>query len=158
MTMQKIAPVLWFDGRAQEAIDFYQSVFKSFKLGEVFRYPPGMPNAGDIATVTFWLEGQQITILNGGPHFKLTEAVSIQIMTDHQEETDYYWNALIAGGGEESMCGWVKDKFGLSWQVTPKRLMELVTDADRAKASRVMQAMMQMRKIDIRLLEEAAAG
>jgi len=156
--MQKIAPVLWFDGRAQEAVDFYQSIFKSFKLGEIFRYPQGMPNAGDIATVTFWLDGQQITILNGGPHFKLSEALSIQIMTDDQAETDYYWNALTADGGEESMCGWCKDKFGLSWQVTPKRLMELNTDPDRAKAGRAMQAMLQMKKIDIPTLEKAAAG
>jgi predicted 3-demethylubiquinone-9 3-methyltransferase (glyoxalase superfamily) len=156
--MQKIAPVLWFDGRAQEAVDFYLSVFPKSKAGEIMRYPEGAPNAGDVATATFWLEDQQFTILNGGPHFKMTEAVSFQIMTDDQAETDRYWTALTADGGEESQCGWLKDKFGVSWQVTPRRLMELMTDRDQATAGRVMQAMMQMRKIDIPALEEAAKG
>lgn len=157
--MQKIAPMLWFDKEGLEAAEFYVSVFPNSKIDKVARYPEGTPGvAGSVMTVGFTLDGEAFTALNGGPHFKFTEAVSFVISCDDQAEVDHYWDKLISGGGQPSQCGWLKDRFGLSWQVTPKRLIELGSDPDKAKAGRVMAAMMQMAKIDIAKLEEAAAA
>jgi predicted 3-demethylubiquinone-9 3-methyltransferase (glyoxalase superfamily) len=155
--MQKIIPFLWFDGRAEEAADFYTSVFKNSKKGAVMRNPGGAPGqaAGAVLTAEWEIDGVTYVGLNGGPMFNYTEAVSLQIQCKDQEEVDYYWNRLLEGG-EESQCGWLKDKFGFSWQVTPTRLTELMASPDRAKAERVMQAMLKMRKIVIADLEAAA--
>lgn len=154
--MQKITPFLWFDNQAEEAMNFYTSVFKNSKVNSVARYPKGSPAPeGSVMTASFQLEGLDFTALNAGPHFKFTEAVSFVIDCKSQEEVDYYWDKLTADGGEESMCGWLKDKFGLSWQVVPSRLIELMADKNPAKAQAVMQAMMKMRKIDVPTLEEA---
>jgi len=156
--MQKITPFLWFDNQAEEAMRFYTSVFKNSKAGKVTYYGDGAPMPkGTVMTASFELEGTEFTALNGGPIFKFTEAVSFWIACKNQEEVDYYWEKLIAGGGEPSQCGWLKDKFGLSWQVVPTVLIELLNDRDRAKANRVMQAMLTMKKIDIKKLQEAAA-
>jgi predicted 3-demethylubiquinone-9 3-methyltransferase (glyoxalase superfamily) len=157
--MKKITPFLWFDTQAEEAANFYVSLFPNSRIDKVARYPEGTPGqAGTVMTVGFSLDGQDFTALNAGPHFKFNEAVSFVIACDDQAEVDRYWDALIADGGEPSQCGWLKDKYGLSWQVTPKRLLELGSDPDVAKAGRVMAAMMQMTKIDIAKLEEAAKG
>src|SRR4051812_18634781 len=157
-TMQKIVPFLWFDHNAEEAMNFYISVFKDSKVGKVSRYPKGAPGnmAGQVMTAQFEINGQEFLALNGGPMFKFTEAVSFVISCENQEEVDYYWNKLTADGGEESMCGWLKDKFGLSWQVTPRILIQLLNHKDKEKAGRVMKAMMTMKKIDIAKLQEAA--
>jgi predicted 3-demethylubiquinone-9 3-methyltransferase (glyoxalase superfamily) len=156
---QKITPYLWFDKEAEEAMNFYVSVFKDAEAGDVSRYGEGGPMpAGTALTASFKLFGQEFVALNGGPEFNFTEATSFMIDCGDQEEVDYYWNRLTEGGGEESMCGWLKDKFGLSWQVTPRRLLELLQDEDPDKANRVMQAMLQMRKIDIAELERAYAA
>jgi predicted 3-demethylubiquinone-9 3-methyltransferase (glyoxalase superfamily) len=157
--LQKIKPFLWFDKQAEDAARYYCSVFKSSKMLDVQRYPEGSPApAGSVMIASFQLEGMEFVALNAGPRFKFTEAISFVVTTESQEETDYYWNKLTADGGEESACGWLKDKFGLSWQITPRALMQLLCDPDRQKATRVMHAMMQMRKIDIPTLERAAAG
>jgi predicted 3-demethylubiquinone-9 3-methyltransferase (glyoxalase superfamily) len=158
-SMQKITPFLWFDNQAEEAMKFYTSVFKNSKAGKVSRYGevgPGKP--GSVLTASFELEGLEFTALNAGPQFKFTEAVSFYVNCESQEEVDYHWNKLSAGGGAESMCGWLKDKFGLSWQIIPSALPRLMSDPDREKANRVMQAMLQMRKIDVAKLEQAYAG
>jgi len=146
--MQKIHPMLWFDNQAEEAANFYISVFRNSKINEVMR------SNGSVLTVGFNLDGTDFTALNGGPLFKFTEAVSFVVDCRDQEEVDYYWDKLLAGG-TPSQCGWLKDKYGLSWQVVPRRLLELLQDKDKAKAARVMQAMMKMVKIDVRTLEEA---
>lgn len=158
--MQKIHPFLWFDGQAEEAAKLYCSLFPNSKLGKVSRYPPGSYGGmdGKVMTVEFELSGQPITALNGGPAFKFNEAVSFSVACDDQAEVDRYWNALTADGGEESQCGWLKDRFGLSWQIVPKVLGELVADPDPAKASRATQAMLGMRKLDIAALKAAHAG
>ena len=154
---QKITPCLWFDNQAEEAMNFYVLVFKDASAGDVTRYGEGGPmSEGSVLTASFTLFGQEFLGLNGGPEFKFSEAISFQIDCGDQEEVDYYWNALTEGG-EESQCGWLKDKFGLSWQVIPRRLYELLQDEDPEKASRVMQAMLQMVKIDIAELERAYA-
>jgi predicted 3-demethylubiquinone-9 3-methyltransferase (glyoxalase superfamily) len=153
---QKITPFLWFDNQAEEAANFYVSIFKNSEILGLSRYGEAGPGeAGTVMVADFKLDGQHVIALNGGPHYKLTEAFSFQIDCESQEEVDYYWDNLLAGGGEPSQCGWLKDKFGLSWQVVPRRLMELLGDSDSEKASRVMQAMLQMVKIDIPKLEEA---
>jgi predicted 3-demethylubiquinone-9 3-methyltransferase (glyoxalase superfamily) len=150
--MQKITPFLWFDNQAEEAMNFYTSIFKNAKKGTISRYGEAGPGpAGSVLTASFELEGLQFTALNGGPHFKFTEAISFQVSCETQEEVDYFWDRL-SEGGQTSQCAWLKDKFGLSWQ--PKYL----TDPDPAKANRVMQAMLQMTKIDIAKLEEAYKG
>ena len=157
--MQKITPFLWFDTQAEEAANFYVSVFKNSKILSVSRYPEGegMPGpAGRVMVVSFEIEGETFTALNAGPHFKFSEAISFVIDCADQAEVDYFWNTLTADGGQPSQCGWLKDRFGLSWQVTPRRLMELASDPDKAKAGRVMAAMMKMTKIDIAALEAAA--
>jgi predicted 3-demethylubiquinone-9 3-methyltransferase (glyoxalase superfamily) len=157
--MQKISPFLWFDSQAEEAANFYVSIFKNSKILKVARYGEAGPGpAGTVMIVNFQIEGQEFIALNAGPRFKFTEAISFVINCQTQEEVDHFWGQLTAGGGQESMCGWLKDKFGLSWQVTPTILGELMADPDRKKAQRVMQAMLQMQKIDIAGLKRAHAG
>jgi predicted 3-demethylubiquinone-9 3-methyltransferase (glyoxalase superfamily) len=154
--MHPITPFLWFDIEAEEAAQLYTSIFPNSKILGLTRYPEGSPGpAGQVMTVTFELNGQSFTALNGGPHFKFTEAVSFVIDCENQEEVDKYWNALTAGGGEESQCGWLKDRFGLSWQVIPRALGELIKGPDPERAKRAMAAMLKMKKIDISKLEEA---
>jgi predicted 3-demethylubiquinone-9 3-methyltransferase (glyoxalase superfamily) len=153
--MQKITPFLWFNDNAEEAANFYVSIFKNSKILNISRYGEGGPRpAGMAMSTTFQLDGQEIMALSGGPEFKFTEAISLFVTCETQEEVDWYWNQLCAGG-EESQCGWLKDKFGLSWQIVPTALGELLADPDPARAQRVMQAMLQMRKINIASLRRA---
>jgi len=155
--MQKITPFLWFDDNAEEAMNFYTSVFENSKIGKVTRYPEGSPGpAGSVMTGEIQLAGQEFILLNGGPLFKFTEAISFVVNCDTQEEVDRYWQKLIEGGGQESQCGWLKDKFGLSWQIVPTILMKLLASQDKAKSKRVMEAMLKMKKIDIAGLQQAA--
>ncbi len=159
--MSKLTTCLWFDGRGEEAARFYVSLFPGSKLGKVTPYPEGTPSplpVGSAMTVEFELCGAPFLALNGGPEFKFTEAVSLQIHCKDQAEVDRYWNALTADGGEESVCGWCKDRFGFSWQVVPEVLPKLMADPDRDRANRATAAMMGMRKLDIAQLEAAAAG
>ena len=159
MSKHKITPFLWFDNQAEEAMNFYTSVFKNSKIGEVARYGEAGPGpAGSVMTATFELDGQHFIALNAGPHFKFTEAISFVIDCQNQEEVDYYWNKLTADGGQESQCGWLKDKFGLSWQVVPSMLSKLFSTPDKEKANRAMKAMMQMKKLDIATLQKAYDG
>jgi len=154
--MEKITPMLWFDNNAEEAMNFYTKVFKNSKVVSVARYPEGSPGPVDqVMVAEIEIEGQRFSLLNGGPIFKFTEAVSFVIHVGGQEEIDYYWNALTADGGEESICGWLKDKFGVSWQVTPQKLIEYISNPDKEKAEKAMQAMLQMHKIDLSALEAA---
>ncbi|HZS63649.1 MAG TPA: VOC family protein [Xanthobacteraceae bacterium] len=159
----KIAPCLWFDTQAEEAARFYCSVFKNAKLGRISRFPNagqdvhGKP-AGSVMTVEFELEGQPFVALNGGPQFKFDEAVSFQIFCDAQPDIDYYWAKLSDGGGQEGPCGWLKDKFGLSWQVVPSAIPQMLSDPDTAKSARVMNAFMKMKKLDLATIERAYAG
>jgi len=154
--MQKITPMLWFDSQAEEAAKFYVSIFPKSKIIKTARYGDSGPGPkGSVMTVEFELAGQRMTALNGGPVFKFTEALSLVVDCKDQKEVDHYWNKL-SKGGEESMCGWLKDKYGLSWQVTPRILIKLVSGPDKKKAKRVMEAMFKMRKIDIAALEAAA--
>jgi predicted 3-demethylubiquinone-9 3-methyltransferase (glyoxalase superfamily) len=163
MSPQKISPCLWFDTQAEEAANLYVSVFRNSKILRVARYPEagqeihGKP-AGSVMVVVFSLDGQEFTALNGGPQFKFHEAVSFQIPCANQKEVDYFWSKLTADGGEEGPCGWVKDKFGLSWQVSPIRLQEMLSDSDPARRNRVMAQMLKMKKLDIAPLEAAFAG
>jgi predicted 3-demethylubiquinone-9 3-methyltransferase (glyoxalase superfamily) len=156
---QKITPFLWYDTQAEEAANFYCSLFPNSRVLHVSRYSDAGPGpAGSAMMVSFVLDGLQLSALNGGPHFKLTEAFSLQVRCESQEEVDELWAKLTADGGEESMCGWLKDKYGLSWQITPTALMEMVSDPDPAKAGRAMQAMMQQRKIEIAKIRAAYNG
>ncbi len=160
--MQKITAFLWFDDQAEEAVKFYTSIFKNSKVGRILRYSGEAAKAsgrpvGSVLTIEFELEGQRFTALNGGPEFKFNESVSFVVNCETQKEVDYFWEKLTANGGQESACGWLKDKFGLSWQVTPTVLIEILQDKDSEKAERVMNAMMQMQKIDIKTLKEAYA-
>jgi predicted 3-demethylubiquinone-9 3-methyltransferase (glyoxalase superfamily) len=153
----KIAPFLWFNDNAEEAMNFYVSVFPNSRVGAVSRYGDAGPApAGSVMTAQCELNGQEFVLLNGGPQFKFSEAVSFLIHCDDQKEVDYYWDKLIAGGGAPSIGGWLKDKFGLSWQVVPRNLTELVGGKDPQRAGRVMQALLKMEKIDIAALEQAA--
>lgn len=155
---QKITPFLWFNNNAEEAIQFYQSIFKSSKLGSVSRYGEGGPGPkGSLMTAEFELEGQSFIALNGGPHFQFTEAISFVISCQTQEEVDHYWYKL-SEGGVQSQCGWLKDRFGLSWQVVPTILPQLFSSTDSEKSSRAIQAMMQMSKLDIQKLQDAYDG
>lgn len=158
--MTSMTTCLWFDGCAEEAAQFYAATFPDSAVGAITRSPLDYPSgkAGDVITVDFTLLGQKFFGLNGGPMFKFSEAVSFQIHTEDQAETDRYWAALTADGGEESACGWCRDKFGLSWQITPRRLTELMQSSDPEAARRGMAAMMTMRKIDIAALDRAVAG
>jgi predicted 3-demethylubiquinone-9 3-methyltransferase (glyoxalase superfamily) len=155
--MPKITPFLWFDKNAEEAMNFYTSLFKNSKVGNVHRYPEGSPGDmdGQVMTADFELEGQKLIVLNGGPVFKQSEAFSLFVEVEDQEEVDYYWEKLTADGGEESMCGWLKDKFGLSWQIIPKALNELMGDPDPKKSKCVMEAMLKMKKIVVDDLQKA---
>ena len=153
----RIATCLWFDKNAEEAANFYAATFTDSRVTAVRRAPTDYPSgkAGDVLTVEFTLLGQPFVGLNGGPQFSFSEAVSFQVFTDTQEETDRYWNAIVNGGGQESYCSWCKDRFGLSWQIVPRALVEGMADPDAAAAKRVMQAMMTMKKIDIAAIEAA---
>ncbi|HEX2630400.1 MAG TPA: VOC family protein [Chitinophagaceae bacterium] len=156
--MQKITPYLWFDNNAEEAISFYSSIFKDSKMTDCARWGKGGPvPEGTIMTATFELAGQKFLALNGGPMFKFNEAVSFLVDCKDQEEVDYYWNKLTEGGAEQP-CGWLKDKYGLSWQIIPRQLSQLIGHKDREKAGRALQAMMQMKKIDVAKLEAAFEG
>jgi predicted 3-demethylubiquinone-9 3-methyltransferase (glyoxalase superfamily) len=158
--MQKITPFLWFDDQAEEAANFYTSLFKNSKICRIFHHneeaaeKTGRP-VGSVLTIEFEIEGQKFVALNGGPLFKFNESVSFVINCETQEEVDYFWEKLTADGGEESACGWLRDKFGLSWQITPTVLIDMLHDSDEEKSGRVMQAMLQMQKIDIKALKDA---
>ena len=155
--MQKITPCIWFNGRVEEALKLYTTIFKNGKIKKVSHYGKGasMP-AGSILTAVFEIEGQEFMILNGGPHFTPTEAVSFVIECNNQQEIDHYWDSLTANGGSESMCGWLKDPFGVSWQIVPKGLGDLLNQKDAEKSQKVMGALMQMKKLDIAELKAAA--
>jgi len=159
-----ITPCLWFDTQAEEAARYYTSIFKNSRIGTISRYDEaghdvrGRP-AGSVMTVEFELNGQPFTALNGGPHFKFNEAVSFQIMCESQDEVDHYWNKLSQGGDPKAQqCGWVKDRFGLSWQVIPTELIQMLSDRDKEKRSRAMEAMLQMKKLDVAELRRAYEG
>jgi len=161
---QQITPCLWFDTQAEEAARYYTGIFKNSKIGTITRYGEagrevhGRP-AGSVMTVAFELNGQPFTALNGGPVFTFNEAISLQIMCGTQEEVDHYWNKLSAGGDKQAQqCGWLKDKYGVSWQVVPTVLVEMMSDPDREKSGRAMEAMLQMKKLDIAELERAFEG
>ena len=156
--MQKITPFLWFDDNAEEAVKFYVSMFKNSKIGKVARYGRAGPGPeGTVMTVAFELEGQQFIALNAGPTFKFTEAISFVVNCETQKEVDEFWEKLSAGG-EKVQCGWLKDKFGLSWQVVPTALGKMMSDSDPVKSNRVMKAMLQMVKLDIAGLKRAYEG
>lgn len=162
--MQKIAPCLWFDSNAQEAVNFYTAIFKRSKVGRIARYGEagreihGKP-AGTVMTIEFELNGQAFTALNGGPLFKFNEAISFQVSCESQEEVDYYWERLSEGGDPKAQqCGWLKDQFGVSWQIVPAVLGKMLEDKDAEKSERVMKALLQMRKIDIQALQQAYEG
>ena len=163
-TIQRIIPCLWFDDQAEEAATFYVGIFKNSKIGTISRYGEagrefhGKP-PGSVMTVRFELDGQTFTALNGGPIFKFNEAISLQINCETQEEVDDYWQKLSAGGDPKAQqCGWLKDKYGLSWQVVPQVLIEMINDPDYQKSQRAMQAVLQMKKIDIQEVKRAYAG
>ena len=151
MAAQKISPFLWFENQAEAAAQFYTSIFKDSKILETAPGPDG-----SVMVVKFQLAGMEVTALNGGPRFKFSEAFSFVVSCDNQQEIDDYWRKLTAGGGQESMCGWLKDKFGFSWQIVPTRMGKLLSQTDPQKAHRVMQALLQMKKLDIAKLEQAA--
>lgn len=156
--MQKITPFLWFDGNAEEAVNFYTSIFKSAKIKTVSRYGDAGPGPkGSVMTASFELEGQEFIALNGGPMFKFTEAISFVVNCKTQEEIDMFWEKL-SEGGQKSQCGWLKDKFGLSWQVVPTKLDELMASGDAEKSNRVMMAMLKMTKMEIDVLQKAYDG
>jgi len=153
---QKITPFLWYDNQAEEAANFYVSIFKNSRILGVTRYGKSGPGPeGTVLTAAFKLEGQKFTALNGGPRFTFNESVSFVVNCETQEEIDYFWEKLSSDGGQESQCGWLKDKFGLSWQVVPTILPELITSKDAKKSERVMQALMQMKKLDLAKLKQA---
>ncbi len=160
--MNPFVTCLWFDTQAEEAANFYLAVFKNGKMGDVARYTTEDPThgkkIGDVLTAEFEVNGQKFLGLNGGPYFKFTEATSLQVLCDTQDEIDYYWDALQAGGGSPSQCGWLKDKFGFSWQVVSTALTRMLKGKDPARAGRVMAAMMKMTKLDVAALESAYAG
>ena len=162
--MQKISPCLWFDDKAEEAANFYVSVFRGSKIGDVTRYgKEGYEihgrEAGTVMTVEFEIEGQKFLVLNGGPIFKFNEAISFQVHCEKQEEVDYYWEELSEGGDKKAQqCGWLKDKYGLSWQIVPTILPKMLKDKDTEKSQRVMKAMLQMHKLDVQTLIKAYEG
>ena len=152
----KIKPFLWFEHQAEEAAKFYTSIFKNSKMGALARYPEGSPGpAGSVMTVAFQIEGQDFIALNGGPEFKFTEAVSFVIECETQDEIDYYWDKLLASGGTPVQCGWLKDRYGLSWQVVPAGMDRIFSGKDKARAQRAMQALLKMVKLDMKALENA---
>jgi predicted 3-demethylubiquinone-9 3-methyltransferase (glyoxalase superfamily) len=156
-TMQKITPFLWFNNQAEEAMNFYVSIFKNSKVGRVSRIEGAPGPQASVLTATFQIEGQEFMVLNGGPQFSFTPAISFYVNCETQEEVDYFWEKLSAGG-KIDMCGWLKDKFGVSWQIIPEGLGRMLSDPDRVKSKRVMQAMLQMKKIDIKALQQAYEG
>ena len=158
--MDKISPCLWFDANAEEAARFYTAIFPESRIDSIDRSPGETPSGpkDSVLTVNFTLAGRSYIGLNGGPDFKFNEAISLSIDCDDQAEVDRYWTALLADGGEESVCGWLRDRFGLSWQVIPRRLPEMLKSADRAAAARALEAMLKMVKIDVATLERAYAG
>lgn len=162
-TLNKISLCLWFDSDAADAANFYTSIFKNSKILKTSHYTDagrevhGRP-AGSVMTVEFEMAGQHVIALNGGPHFKFNEAISLHINCDSQEEVDYFWSKLTSGGGEEVQCGWLKDKFGVSWQVVPTEMNEFLSDPDPKKSGRAMEAMLKMKKLDINELKRAVAG
>ena len=160
--MQKITPFLWFEGEAENAAKFYISIFKNSKIGRILRYSQEVAEVsesgqaiGSVLTIEFEIDGQEFVALNGGPQFQFNESVSFVVNCQTQKEVDYYWEKLTADGGQESACGWLKDKFGVSWQITPTILIDMLHDRDAEKAGRVMHAMLQMKKIDIAKLKAA---
>ena len=156
--MREITPCLWFDTEGEDAAKFYTSIFPNSRITDVARYGSAGPRPeGTVMTVSFELDGLKFVALNGGPQFSFSEALSFQVMCESQDEVDHYWSTL-SEGGEEGPCGWLKDKFGLSWQIVPTRLPELLQDPDREASQRVMAAMLEMRKIDVEALERAAAA
>jgi predicted 3-demethylubiquinone-9 3-methyltransferase (glyoxalase superfamily) len=156
---QKITPHLWFDNNAEEAANLYTSIFPNSKITAIARYPEGSPGpAGTVMTVAFTLDGQDFVGINGGPIFKFSEAVSFLVDCETQAEVDTLWEKLLAGGGAEQQCGWLKDRFGLSWQISSMKLVKMMTDPNPARPKRVMDAMLKMKKIDIARLEQAYAG
>ena len=157
--MQKVTPFLWFDNNAEEAMNFYVSIFKNSRVGTTSRYGEGMPvPAGTFMVGTFYLDDQEFMVLNGGPHYKLTPAFSMLVQCDTQEEVDYYWDKLTSDGGKEIQCGWLEDKFGLSWQIVPKKFMQLFGEGDAEKTNRMMQAMFPMKKLNMAELLKAYEG
>jgi two-component system sensor histidine kinase QseC len=157
--MQKISTCLWFDGQAEDAMNFYMSIFKNGKVANVMRYGETGPGPkGSVLAVTFELEGQEFIALNGGPHYQFTPAISMFVKCQTQVEVDHYWEKLLAGGGKPMQCGWLTDRYGVSWQIVPTALGEMLQDKDAAKAQRAMQAMMQMVKLDIATLKKAFDG
>lgn len=157
--MQKISPCLWFDGNAEEAANFYVSVFPNSKIDTTMRTGDAGPGPkGSVLMVAFTLDGQSFQALNGGPRYKFNEAISMSVDCKDQAEVDRYWNALTRDGGQPVQCGWLKDKYGLSWQIVPRRLIELLNDSAAARSARVMRAMMQMVKIDVAEIERATKG
>jgi predicted 3-demethylubiquinone-9 3-methyltransferase (glyoxalase superfamily) len=162
-TNAKLQPCLWFDGQAEEAARFYTTVFKGGTLGHISRYGEAGKElhkrpVGSVLTVEFTLEGMHFTALNGGPQFKFSEAISFQVMCENQDEVDYYWRKLAADGGQEGDCGWLKDRFGLSWQIVPRQMIEMLMDKDPVKSQRAMASMMTMQKLDIAKLKAAFDG
>jgi predicted 3-demethylubiquinone-9 3-methyltransferase (glyoxalase superfamily) len=162
--MQKLTPFLWFDNQAEEAVKFYTAIFKNSKVGKILRYGKEAAKAshsgrlvGSVLTIEFEIDGQKFTALNGGPEFKFNESISFVVNCDTQKEVDYFWEKLSADGGQESQCGWLRDKFGVSWQVVPTVLIEMLHDKDPEKSERAMKAMLQMQKIDIKTLKDAYA-
>jgi predicted 3-demethylubiquinone-9 3-methyltransferase (glyoxalase superfamily) len=159
MSADGFTTCLWFDGQAEEAAHYYVSIFKNSRLGRIVRYSESEHGtAGSVMAADFVANGQKFVALNGGPQFTFDEAISFQIHCDDQEEVDHYWNKFVEDGGEAGPCGWVKDKYGLSWQVVPSRVIELISDPDTEKAARTTQAMYKMSKLDIAALEKAYAG
>jgi len=157
--MQKITTYLWFDDDAEEAMKFYTSLFKNSKILSTSRYPEGSPGKpGTLMTGSFQLDGQEFMALNGGPQFPFTEAISLLVNCETQQEVDELWAKLTADGGQESQCGWLKDRFGVSWQIIPKQLGEMIGDKDPVKSKRAVDAMLKMKKIDIKALERARDG
>ncbi len=155
--MKKITPFLWYDNNCEEAINFYSSIFKNSKIKSIAKYPGG-PMEGKVMTAVFELDGQEFMAIDAGPTFKFTEAFSLYVNCQDQAEVDELWDKFLSNGGTASQCGWLKDKWGLSWQIIPKRLGELLSDPDKEKANRVMQAMLKMIKIDVVELEKAHEG
>jgi predicted 3-demethylubiquinone-9 3-methyltransferase (glyoxalase superfamily) len=156
---QKLTPCLWFDTNAWDAVTFYTTVFNNVEKGKITYYGDNMPMPkGTVLTIEFLIEGQEFLALNAGPAFKFNEAVSFMINCETQDEIDYYWDKLTADGGEESQCGWLKDKFGLSWQVVPTIMGDMIADTNAEKVTRLMQKMMTMKKLDMKALEEAYSG
>ena len=160
--MDKITPCLWFNKNAQEAVDFYKTVFKSLKVKDTSYYTEAARSVGgtpgDVLTINFEIDGRDFIALNAGPEFQFTEAISLSVDCKDQAEVDELWTKLIADGGEESVCGWLKDKFGLSWQIVPRRLVDMLADKDPKRVNRVMEAMLKMRRIEVSELEKAYEG